>query len=198
MDTHYGPYGGQYIAETLMPALLERETEYLQARSDPVFQAELHQLLRDYVGRESPLYLARRLTVHCGGAQIYLKREDLNHTGAHKINNTLGQALLARRMGKRRIIAETGAGMHGVAGAQCRTHEDVGGEGPRRHRRSRDPEGRHERGHSGMDRVFGGYLLHDRHLRRAASLPDAGQGVPVGDRPGGAPAMPDPGGKTAA
>ncbi len=117
MDTHYGPYGGQYIAETLMPALLELETEYLQARSDPVFQAELHQLLRDYVGRESPLYLARRLTAHCGGAQIYLKREDLNHTGAHKINNTLGQALLARRMGKRRIIAETGAGMHGVASA---------------------------------------------------------------------------------
>ena len=117
MDTHYGPYGGQYIAETLMPALLELETEYLRAKADPVFQAELHQLLRDYVGRESPLYLARRLTAHGGGAQIYLKREDLNHTGAHKINNTLGQALLARRMGKRRIIAETGAGMHGVASA---------------------------------------------------------------------------------
>lgn len=117
MNTHYGPYGGQYIAETLMPTLLELEKQYQLAKEDDDFQKELQLLRRDYVGRESPLYLAKRLSAYCGGAQIYLKREDLNHTGAHKINNTLGQALLARRTGKRRIIAETGAGMHGVASA---------------------------------------------------------------------------------
>lgn len=114
---HYGIYGGQYVAETLMPALNELEAEYLKAGQDPEFAAEFQMLLRDYVGRPSPLYLAERLTRHCGGAKIYLKREDLNHTGAHKVNNTLGQALLARRMGKKRLIAETGAGMHGVATA---------------------------------------------------------------------------------
>ena len=112
MNTHYGPFGGQYIAETLMPVLHDLEREYLAAKDDPAFQKEFHDLLTDYVGRESPLYFARRLTEHCGGAQIYLKREDLNHTGAHKINNTIGQVLLARRMGKTRLIAETGAGMH--------------------------------------------------------------------------------------
>ena len=117
MNTHYGPFGGQYIAETLMPVLHDLEREYLAAKDDPAFQKEFHDLLADYVGRESPLYLARRLTEHCGGARIYLKREDLNHTGAHKINNTIGQVLLARRMGKTRLIAETGAGMHGVATA---------------------------------------------------------------------------------
>ncbi len=116
-NTHYGIYGGQYVAETLMGALRELETEYFAAKKDPAFQAELDDLLTHYVGRESPLYHAKRLSEFCGGAQIYLKREDLNHTGAHKINNTLGQALLARRMGKRRLIAETGAGMHGVATA---------------------------------------------------------------------------------
>ena len=114
---HFGIYGGQYVAETLMPALNELEAAYREAMNDPSFQAEFQQLLRDYVGRESPLYFASRLTADCGGAKIYLKREDLNHTGAHKVNNTLGQALLARRMGKRRLIAETGAGMHGVATA---------------------------------------------------------------------------------
>ena len=117
MNGHYGIYGGQFVSETLMETLHELEREYEKAKRDPAFQEELAGLLRDYVGRESPLYFARRLTEYCGGARIYLKREDLNHTGAHKVNNTIGQALLARRMGKKRIIAETGAGMHGVASA---------------------------------------------------------------------------------
>ncbi len=115
--THYGIYGGQYVAETLTGALRELEKAYFDAKKDPSFKAELNDLLKNYVGRESPLYFAKRLTALCGGAKIYLKREDLNHTGAHKINNTLGQALLAKRMGKKRLIAETGAGMHGVATA---------------------------------------------------------------------------------
>ncbi|MEH2286082.1 tryptophan synthase subunit beta [Nostoc sp.] len=118
----FGRFGGKYVPETLMPALAELETAYQQYRNDPGFQAELQQLLRDYVGRATPLYFAERLTAHYArpdrtGAQIYLKREDLNHTGAHKINNALGQVLLAKRMGKQRIIAETGAGQHGVATA---------------------------------------------------------------------------------
>ena len=119
MNTHYGIYGGQYVAETLMPTLHELEKALADALQDPAFTAELNALLRDYVGRETPLYHAKRLSRTLGGAQIYLKREDLNHTGAHKINNALGQALLAKRMGKTRIIAETGAGMHGVASATC-------------------------------------------------------------------------------
>ena len=114
---HYGIYGGQYVAETLMPALIELEEAFDQAWADPAFHAEYQAILKDYVGRPSPLYLAQRLTDHCGGAKIYLKREDLNHTGAHKVNNTIGQGLLAKRMGKPRLIAETGAGMHGVATA---------------------------------------------------------------------------------
>jgi tryptophan synthase beta chain len=113
----FGRFGGRFVAETLMPLVLEVERAYEAARRDPAFGAELNRYLEHYVGRPSPLYLARRLTERCGGAKIYLKREDLNHTGAHKVNNTLGQILLARRMGKRRIIAETGAGMHGVATA---------------------------------------------------------------------------------
>ncbi len=116
IEHRFGPYGGQYVPETLMPALAELEDAWLSARDDPGFRAELDGLLRDYVGRPSPLYLARRLS-DAAGHPIYLKREDLNHTGAHKINNALGQALLAQRMGKRRIIAETGAGQHGVAAA---------------------------------------------------------------------------------
>jgi len=116
IEHRFGPYGGQYVPETLMPALAELEQAWVQARADERFRSELDQLLRDYVGRPSPLYLARRLSA-VAGRPIYLKREDLNHTGAHKINNALGQALLARRMGKRRIIAETGAGQHGVASA---------------------------------------------------------------------------------
>jgi tryptophan synthase beta chain len=114
---HFGAYGGRFVAETLMPLVLELEAAYEAAKKDGAFQAELSGLLRNYVGRESPLYFAARLTAHFGGAKIYLKREDLNHTGAHKINNCLGQILLARRMGKSRIIAETGAGQHGVATA---------------------------------------------------------------------------------
>ncbi len=116
IEHRFGPYGGQYVPETLMPALAELERAWLDARSDPGFQAELSALLRDYVGRPSPLYRASRLS-EAAGHPVYLKREDLNHTGAHKINNALGQALLAKRMGKRRVIAETGAGQHGVASA---------------------------------------------------------------------------------
>ena len=114
---HFGAYGGRFVAETLMPLVLALEEAYEAAKNDPTFQAELADLLEHYAGRESPLYFAERLTEHLGGAKIYLKREDLNHTGAHKINNCLGQILLARRMGKTRIIAETGAGSHGVATA---------------------------------------------------------------------------------
>lgn len=113
----FGDFGGQYVAETLMPLILELGREYEQAKDDPAFQQELAYFQRDYVGRPSPLYFAERLTEYCGGAKIFLKREELNHTGAHKINNCIGQILLARRMGKKRIIAETGAGMHGVATA---------------------------------------------------------------------------------
>ena len=114
---HFGQFGGRYVAETLMPALLELEESYNKCQVDPLFQSEYEHYLKDYVGRPSPLYFARRLTEHLGGAKIYLKREDLNHTGAHKVNNTVGQILLARRMGKRKVIAETGAGQHGVATA---------------------------------------------------------------------------------
>ena len=110
-------FGGRYVPETLMPACQDLEKDYLAAKKDPAFNNELALLLRDYVGRPNPLTLASRLTADCGGAKIYLKREDLNHTGAHKINNTLGQILLTRRMGKKRVIAETGAGQHGVATA---------------------------------------------------------------------------------
>jgi len=116
-QTHYGIYGGQYVAETLMTPILELEKAYDEAKDDESFQAQFTALLKDYVGRESPLTEAKRLSDHLGGARILLKREDLNHTGAHKVNNTIGQALLARRMGKKRLIAETGAGMHGVATA---------------------------------------------------------------------------------
>ncbi|WJN59550.1 tryptophan synthase subunit beta [Pseudomonas sp. SO81] len=113
----FGSFGGQYVAETLMPLIHDLAAEYEKAKADPEFAKELAYFQRDYVGRPSPLYFAERLTEHCGGAKIYLKREELNHTGAHKINNCIGQILLAKRMGKKRIIAETGAGMHGVATA---------------------------------------------------------------------------------
>ena len=113
----FGEYGGRFVAETLMPLILELEEAYRAARADPAFEVELNGYLKDYVGRPSPLYFARRLTEHYGGAKIYFKRDELNHTGAHKINNCMGQILLARRMGRRRIIAETGAGQHGVAAA---------------------------------------------------------------------------------
>jgi tryptophan synthase beta chain len=138
---HFGIFGGRYTAETLMPALIELEETYLEARRDKGFREELAGYLREYAGRETPLYYAGRLTEKLGGAKIYLKREDLNHTGAHKINNTLGQALLAKRMGKKRLIAETGAGQHGVAvatvaalfGMECRIfmgQEDIRRQAP--------------------------------------------------------------------
>ena len=114
---HFGPFGGRYVPETLMHPLQELEEEYFRAQHDPEFQKELSYYLTEFVGRPSPLYFSERLTQELGGAKIYLKREDLNHTGAHKINNALGQILLAKRMGKTRIIAETGAGQHGVASA---------------------------------------------------------------------------------
>jgi tryptophan synthase beta chain len=114
---HFGLYGGRFVAETLMPLILELEGAYAAAKRDPAFQTEIDRHLKHYVGRPSPLYFAERMSAHLGGPRIYFKREDLNHTGAHKVNNVLGQILLAQRMGKRRVIAETGAGMHGVATA---------------------------------------------------------------------------------
>ncbi len=123
---HFGIYGGRFVAETLMPLILDLEKAYGEAKSDPAFQKEMDGYLANYVGRPSPLYFAERLSAHCrqaasslsgSGAKIYFKREELNHTGAHKVNNVLGQIMLAKRMGKTRIIAETGAGMHGVATA---------------------------------------------------------------------------------
>src|SRR2546423_6168089 len=136
LQGRFGPYGGRYVPETLMHALRQLTEHYEQAREDPEFQKQFDYYLAQYVGRPSPLYFAERLTHEAGGARIYLKREDLNHTGAHKINNALGQAMLTRRMGKNRVIAETGAGMHGVAtataaalfGLECRVYmgsEDV-------------------------------------------------------------------------
>ncbi len=114
---HFGIYGGRFVAETLMPLILSLEQAYAEAKADPAFRHEMDDHLANYVGRPSPLYFAERLTAHLGGAKVYFKREDLNHTGAHKVNNVLGQIMLAKRMGKPRVIAETGAGMHGVATA---------------------------------------------------------------------------------
>ncbi|MCX7890102.1 MAG: tryptophan synthase subunit beta [Rhodobacteraceae bacterium] len=116
-DGRFGIFGGRFVSETLMPLILDLEKEYEKARTDPSFWAEMDWLWKHYVGRPSPLYFAERLTTHLGGAKVYMKRDELNHTGAHKINNVLGQIILARRMGKKRIIAETGAGQHGVATA---------------------------------------------------------------------------------
>ena len=119
---HFGDFGGRFVSETLMPALIELDEAYQKYRENAEFKNELAMYLTEYVGRESPLYFARRFSERLGTAQVYLKREDLNHTGAHKINNTIGQILLARRMGKTRIIAETGAGQHGVATATVAAH----------------------------------------------------------------------------
>ncbi|KKL55179.1 hypothetical protein LCGC14_2258020, partial [marine sediment metagenome] len=116
-EGYFGPYGGRFVPETLMAALVQLDREYRAAMADDAFAGELDRCMREIAGRPSELYFAKRLTEHCGGAKLYLKREDMNHTGAHKINNTLGQALLAMRMGKKRLIAETGAGQHGVATA---------------------------------------------------------------------------------
>ena len=117
LPSKFGPYGGQFVPETLMPALIELEREFVSARNDPAFNAEFDKLMASFVGRPTPITYAKRLSEKLGGAQIYLKREDLAHTGAHKINNALGQALLVKRMGKKRVVAETGAGQHGVASA---------------------------------------------------------------------------------
>ena len=190
----FGIFGGRFVAETLMPLILELEQAYEAAKADPAFQAELDAWLADYVGRPSPLYLAERLTAHLGGAKVYFKRDELNHTGAHKINNCIGQILLARRMGKRRIIAETGAGQHGVATATVaaplrpavrRLH------GRRRHRAAEaervphaaarrrgapgdlglgDAQGRDERGAARLGHQRRRHLLHHRHGRRPAPL----------------------------
>ncbi|MCW8952648.1 MAG: pyridoxal-phosphate dependent enzyme, partial [Rhodospirillales bacterium] len=116
-DGHFGIFGGRFVAETLMPLVLDLERAWNESRNDPAFQTEMTGYLKHYVGRPSALYYAQRMSETLGGAKIYFKREDLNHTGAHKVNNCIGQILLARRMGKTRVIAETGAGMHGVATA---------------------------------------------------------------------------------
>ena len=203
---HFGVFGGRYVAETLMPALLELDTAYRRLRRDKEFQREVRDHLREYAGRETPLYLARRLTERLGGAKIYLKREDLCHTGAHKINNTIGQGLLARRMGKQRIIAETGAGQHGVAtatvtallGMPCEVfmgaedvqppvaqrlpHEAARRPGARGGERQRDAEGRGERGAARLGDQRAHDLLPGRLDHGAASLPDDRARLPVGDR----------------
>ncbi len=202
----FGDYGGRYVPETLMPLVLALETAFLAAKADPAFQAELAGYLTHYVGRPSPLYFARRLTEHFGGAKIYLKREELNHTGAHKINNCMGQILLARRMGKTRIIAETGAGQHGVAtatvcalfGLPCIVYMGavdverqapnvlrmnlLGRRGSAGDQRRGDPEGRHERGAARLGDQCRGHLLPDRLGGRPAPLSGDGAGLPGGDR----------------
>ena len=184
----------RFVAETLMPLILDLQEEWRKAKDDPAFKAELAHLGKHYTGRPSPLYFAERLTEHLGGAKIYFKREELNHTGSHKINNCLGQILLAKRMGKTRIIAETGAGQHGVAsatvaarfGLPCVVYmgaTDVERQAPNVFRMKllgaevrpvdgwpRHVEGRHERSHARLGDQCGGHLLPHRHRRRAASL----------------------------
>ena len=208
---HFGPFGGRFIPETLMPAVVELAAAYRAARRDPQFRKDLDYYLREYAGRPTPLTFAERFTRHCGGAKVYLKREDLLHTGAHKINNTLGQALLARRMGKKRVIAETGAGQHGVAtaavaalfGFECAVY--MGEEDIRRQAlnvfrmrtlgarvvpvalRRAHAQGRDERGDARLDGLLRDDALHHRLGRRAASVPDDGARFPVGDRPRDAP-----------
>ena len=180
----FGAYGGRYVPETLMAALLELDEAYAAAQADPTFQAELSGLLKDYCGRPTPLFFARRMTEVLGGAKVYLKREDLLHTGAHKINNALGQALLARRMGKQRIIAETGAGQHGVATAtvcalfglecvvymgeedmrrqeaECVSHAAAGRRGTRRELGVGDVEGCNQRGDARLGHQCSQHVLH--------------------------------------
>ncbi len=203
---HFGPYGGVFVAETLIAALEELKEAYAAAQRDPQFVAEFEYDLKHYVGRPSPVYHAKRWSDILGGAQIYLKREDLNHTGAHKINNCIGQALLARRMGKPRVIAETGAGQHGVAtatvaaryGMECVVYmgsEDVSAAGAerlsheaaRRHRgagreRFADAQGCLERSDARLGDQRLEYLLHHRHRCRPASVSDDGARLPARDR----------------
>jgi hypothetical protein len=169
---HFGLFGGRFVAETLMPLILAVEQAYEQAKADPSFQAAIDHYAKHYVGRPSPLYFAERITQRFGGAKIYFKRDELNHTGAHKINNCMGQILLARRMGKTRIIAETGAGQHG--GAQCLPHETPGRRSGAGKERLAHPEGRHERGAQGLGGERREHLLHHRHGGGPAPLPRHG------------------------
>ncbi len=202
----FGEFGGRFVAETLMPLILEVERAYEATKADPAFQAELDGYLKHYVGRPSPLWFAERLTAQLGGAKIYFKREELNHTGAHKINYCMGQILLARRMGKTRIIAETGAGQHGVAtatvcalfGLPCTIYmgaTDVERQKPNVFRmkllgaevrsvdlRRRHAEGCDERGDARLGRECRRHLLPDRHRRRPAPLPRHGARLPMRDR----------------
>ena len=208
---HFGPYGGRYVPEVLMAPIEELETAYLAARRDPAFQTELAGLLHCYAGRPTPLYYAKRLSEALGGARIWLKREDLLHTGAHKINNSLGQALLARRMGKKRIIAETGAGQHGVAtatvcalfGLECVVY--MGEEDMRRQRlnvfrmrllgakvepvsaRRAHPERRHQRSHARLGDQRRRHLLSAGIGAGLASLPHDGARFSKDHRGRGAP-----------
>jgi tryptophan synthase beta chain len=205
----FGNFGGVFMPETLMPPLQELTAAYLQLREDPEFIAEFERDLKHYVGRPSPIYHAERLSRETGGAQILLKREDLNHTGAHKINNTIGQALLARRMGKRRIIAETGAGQHGVAtatvcarfGLECVVYmgaTDIErqkinvyrmkllGAGGAGGVRFANTQGCTERGHARLGHECRRYLLHHRHRGRPASVSDDGARFQRRGRPRGA------------
>ena len=216
IDGRFGPFGGRYVPETLIPALDQLAAAYHEASSDPEFLAEVDYLAADYVGRPTPLYRARRFEAEAEVGPVYLKREDLNHTGAHKINNTVGQALLARRMGKPRIIAETGAGQHGVATAtacalfdlECVVYmgtEDVERQSLNVYRmellgaevrpcrlRHPHPQGRHQRGAARLGHQRGGHPLHHRFGGGAAPLPADRARLPGGDRARGAP--PDPGG----
>ena len=205
----FGEFGGRFVAETLMPLILEVEKAYNEAKADPAFDADLKHHLTHYVGRPSPLWFAERLTKQLGGAKVYFKRDELNHTGSHKANNCMGQILLARRMGKTRIIAETGAGQHGVAtatmcalfGLPCTVYmgaTDVerqapnvfrmkllGRGGEACHLRRRHAEGRDERGDARLGRQRYRHVLPDRHRGRAAPLSDDGARLPVGHRRGG-------------
>ena len=213
VEHRFGQYGGQFVPETLMPALAELEQAWVEAREDPAYRAELDGLLRDFGGRPTPLYRARRLSERAG-RPIYLKREDLNHTGSHKLNNALGQALLASRMGKRRIIAETGAGQHGVAtatvcallGLECVVY--MGTEDTRRQRpnvqrmellgatreaggRGReDAEGGHLGGDQGLGDERGEHPLRDRLGRRPGAVPGDRARSAARDRRRGADADP--------
>ena len=182
----FGAYGGRYVPETLMAALEELEREYEKAKRDPKFQRRLEELLRTYAGRPTALTFARRLSEKLGGAKIYLKREDLLHTGAHKINNCLGQALLVERMGKRRVIAETGAGQHAAAGVECVPHAVAGSRGAWSGVWIADVEGCHQRGDAGLgdERAYDALLVGER--AGGTSVSDDGAGFSSRDREGGA------------
>ena len=203
----FGSYGGRFVPETLMGPLQELEAAYTRLRRDAEFQSELKGLLETYVGRETPLTYAARLTERCGGAKIYLKREDLAHTGAHKINNALGQALVAKRMGKSRIVAETGAGQHGVAtdsrcaarfrmrrlygecghgkaSSQCSADEDFSAKARTRGGGHEDLERRRERDHARLGHAPIEHFLCPRFSVRSSSLSDDGEGFSIGHRSG--------------